>query len=131
MTTYASGLVFPAGLAFDTGGDLFAANRENTTVEEITPGGTVTTFASGLNNPDGLAFDSNGNLFAINLADNTISEIAPDGTVSSFASGFDAPTYIAFQPAPEPSTLALAGLGAFAFARQARNCLSHRRRNGR
>lgn len=115
VTTFASALIGSRGIAFNNSDDLFVANYDNSTVSKIAPDGTTSSFASGLNNPLGLAFNDSGNLFAVNVGDGTISEIFQDGIVSSFASGLDGPQFATFQPAPEPSTLLLAGLGGFAF----------------
>jgi hypothetical protein len=41
-----------------------------------------------------------------------ILEFTPSGDKSTFVSGLINPRYMAFAPVPEPSTLALAGLGA-------------------
>ena len=68
-----TGLNSPRGLAFDSAGNLYAANAGNNTIEKFTPGGVGSVFAStGLNNNLGLAFDSAGNLYAANFNSNTI-----------------------------------------------------------
>jgi len=60
-----------------------------------------------------LAFDSTGNLFATGNGD--LVEFAPGGHETTIATGLGNSTGIAIQglslPVPEPSTLALAGLG--------------------
>ena len=59
QSTFASGLTDPAGLAFDSSGNLFVAELVNMGVGEIsefTPGGSRSTFASGLTAPFSLAF---------------------------------------------------------------------------
>ena len=55
VSTFASGFNGPAGLAFDSAGNLYVANDDGT-VSEVTPAGVVSTFASGFNDPAGLAF---------------------------------------------------------------------------
>ena len=108
-STFASGLISPQGLAFDSAGNLFEADGGSGNIYKFTPGGTRSTFASGLF-PAGLAFNSAGNLFE---ADSTnIYEFTPDGTRSTFASGLNLPNFLAFQPVPEGSTLGLLALGA-------------------
>ena len=50
----------PAGLAFDSSGNLFVStlgNRPNDVILVFTPTGMESTFATGLNNPHGMAFD--------------------------------------------------------------------------
>ncbi|MHB1550529.1 MAG: hypothetical protein ACYCX6_04960, partial [Vulcanimicrobiaceae bacterium] len=72
----------PLGLAFDSSGDLFVANRGNSTVTEYAPpytGAPTTTISNSVNAPAGLAFDSSGNLFVANNGNNTVTEYAlPD-----------------------------------------------------
>ena len=63
QSTFASGLNYPDGLAFNSAGDLFEADHGSGNIYEFTPGGAQSTFASGLNSPVGLAFDSAGDLF--------------------------------------------------------------------
>ena len=68
----------PSGLAFDSAGNLYAANVNANTIERFTPGGVGSVFANtGLNYPLGLAFDSAGNLYAANLNNNTIEKFTP------------------------------------------------------
>jgi glucose/arabinose dehydrogenase len=110
VSTFASGFGEPAGLAFDSAGNLFVADFTEGNVDEVTPGGSVSTFATGFDQPYGLTFGPNGNLYVANFGSSTIDEVTPGGTVSTFASGLDEPTGLAFQPiaAPEPSSLVLA-----------------------
>jgi hypothetical protein len=60
QSTFASGLSSPAGLAFDSAGNLFEAERGpdafNGSINEFTPDGAQSIFASGLSGPYGLAF---------------------------------------------------------------------------
>ncbi len=97
VTTFASGFSVPAGLAFDTAGNLYVANAGNNTVSEVSPSGTVSTFVStGLNQPESLAFDTSGNLYIANTGDDTVSKVV-NRNVSTFASGFGAaPSGLAF-----------------------------------
>ncbi len=83
--TFASGLSAPVGLAFDSAGNLFAADAFSGNIYEFTPDGTRSTFASGLNHPVGLAFNSAGNLFAADQYSGNIYEFTPGGTQSTFA----------------------------------------------
>jgi sugar lactone lactonase YvrE len=95
--TFASGFHGPYGLAFDSTGNLYVANFNDSTVSKVTLGGTVTTFVSSqLNGPGGLAFDSTGNLYVANFRNSTVSKVTPGGTVSLFASGFANPAGLAF-----------------------------------
>jgi len=89
------------GLAFDSAGNLYAANYGDSTIEKFTPGGVGSIFSStGLSLPHGLAFDTAGNLYAANQGDNTITRFTPGGVGSVFAStGSSEPTGLAFDSA--------------------------------
>jgi hypothetical protein len=95
------------GLAFDGGGNLYAADFGDQTVYMFTPGGTGTVFIGPSafdpdQGPAGLAFDRFGNLFVSTEivgspgGGDTILMFAPDGTESTFASGLDEPRGLAF-----------------------------------
>ena len=88
QSTFATGLNRSYGLAFDSVGNLFAADFDSGTIYKFTPDGTRSTFATGLNSPAGLAFDSAGNLFVgdLNGSGGTIYKFTPAGTQSIFAS---------------------------------------------
>jgi hypothetical protein len=123
-----TGVDGPFGLAFDANGNLYASINGHNEIEEFNSLGNMSVFLQGpipagnnsvLDGPLGLAFDSSDNLYAVNDANNTIEKITPGGA-SVFAnsgSGLNSPFYIAIQPGlpvPEPSGVALAGLGAAA-----------------
>jgi sugar lactone lactonase YvrE len=104
QSTFASGLSYPEGMAFNSAGDLFvaefgAANGYYGTIVEITPGGVQSTFASGLNSPVALAFSSTGDLFVDSYSSGTINKITPGGVKSTFASGLSYPQGLAFNSA--------------------------------
>ena len=107
----------PAGLAFDSKGDLYAANYWGTTIEEFSPAGTdLGAFASGRASlHPGLEFDGSGNLYRGRIRNtNTIVELGPTGSRSVFASsGMVEPDFIAVQT-PEPGGIALLLAGAVA-----------------
>jgi DNA-binding beta-propeller fold protein YncE len=58
QSTFASGLGYPNGLAFNSAGNLFVTDTGGGNVYEFTPGGARSTFASGLPYPIALAFNS-------------------------------------------------------------------------
>jgi hypothetical protein len=86
------------GLAFDSGGNLFAAGNVN--IYKFTPDGTRTVFADSSqfppnNGPIDLAFDRFGNLFAstesglVSDPSNVVMKFTPNGVGSTFASNLD------------------------------------------
>ena len=88
------------GLAFDSAGNLYAADAVDRIIYKFTTDGTRTVFASMTNaGPVGLAFDKAGNLFVStepNLGSHTILKFTPDGTESTFAMGLNFPRGLAF-----------------------------------
>jgi len=91
-SVFASGLDAPAGLAFDSIGDLYVANTGSGTIEKYDSSGNNSIFASGLNNPAGLAFDNGGSFYVANLGSGamgsgTIEKYDLSGKGSVFASG--------------------------------------------
>lgn len=117
---FASGLAQPFALAFNAAGNLFVSNigtgGTTGTVDEIAPGGgSPTPVLTGLAGPNDLAFDTAGDLFVTESGNGDVYELLANGTQKNFASGLSDPTGIAIQgiilPVPEPSTVALVGLG--------------------
>ena len=101
QSTFATGLSYSSGLAFNSAGDLFAADfTPSGSFYEFTPGGVRSTFASGLPGPIALAFNSAGNLF-VTTYDGAILEITPGGAQSFFAgvSGMGGGLALAFDSA--------------------------------
>jgi sugar lactone lactonase YvrE len=94
----------PAGLAFDSSGNLFVStlnNRPNDAILVFTPTGMESAFATGLNNPHGMAFDEVGNLFVaetIRDGGGDILEFTTGGQRIVFASGLNRPEYLTFGP---------------------------------
>ena len=98
------------GLAFDSAGNLYAADGGAQTIYKFAPNGTRTVFVgpdafeSGAY-PTGLTFDSSGNLFVstecfapffCEEGSDTILVFTPDGVESTFATGLTAPRGMAF-----------------------------------
>ena len=95
-----SALKFPAGVAVDSNGNIYVADKGNNLVEKITPGGTLSIIAgngtrgvptagpalsSSLKDPFGVAVDSSGNVYIANQGNSTIEKVTPDGTLSTVA----------------------------------------------
>jgi len=87
QSTFASGLDYPFGLAFNSAGILFEADLYGGKIFESTSSGIKSTFASGLVNPNGLAFSDTGDLFVSNWGSGSITKITPGGSQSTFATG--------------------------------------------
>jgi DNA-binding beta-propeller fold protein YncE len=94
------------GLAFDSAGNLYAADGGAQTIYEFAPNGTRTVFvgpsafAPG-ESPVGLAFDSSGNLFVSieTFSDpgaDSVVYFSPTGVKSTFATGLTFPRGLAF-----------------------------------
>lgn len=92
----------PAGIAFDTGGNLYIADSRNQTIRKIDPTGVTSTLAGsagqfGSNDgsgavarfgtPNGLAIDATGNLYVADSSNSKIRKITPAGIVSTLAGG--------------------------------------------
>jgi sugar lactone lactonase YvrE len=94
------------GLAFDSAGNLFAADTLDQTIYEFAPDGTQTVFAgpsafTDEEGPVGLAFDSAGNLFVStegpeDPGPGQILKFTPTGDESTFATGLTYPRGLAF-----------------------------------
>jgi hypothetical protein len=97
------------GLAFDSAGNLYAADGPDQTVYKFTPGGTQSVFVgsaafSSVQGPAGLAFDQFGNLFVSNggsagndaILKFTVNPDGTEGTESVFATGLNNPRGLAF-----------------------------------
>lgn len=100
QSTFASGLSYPYGIAFNSAGDLFVGDSadnagETGNITEITPNGTASVFASGLD-PHGVAFNTAGDLFEEDYNTGNLYEYTPKGVQSTFATGLSFPLSMAF-----------------------------------
>jgi sugar lactone lactonase YvrE len=99
-TGSAARFVSPFGVAADTAGNLFVADRGNHTIRRVTPDGVVTTVAglaplagsrdgSGMaarfNAPYGLAVDNAGNIYVTDTFNTLVRRIDASGVVTTFA----------------------------------------------
>ena len=95
-----SPLYWPQSIAFNTAGDLYVADTENSDVEEITPAGVLSVIAgtgssgaplsgpatsSPLSYPEGITVDSAGDVFVSDSGNSVVEEITPDGNLSVVA----------------------------------------------
>ena len=91
----------PAGVAVDSSGNIYVADRDDNRVRKITPANIITTFAgtglpgySGdrgkatqatLTSPTGLAIDSSGNVYIADRDNYAVRRVSPDGTINTVA----------------------------------------------
>jgi sugar lactone lactonase YvrE len=90
----------PNGIAVDSSGNLYIADRANNVIEKVTPAGQLSIVAgtgsagaptpgpalrSDLSYPIGIAVDSSGNLFIADSGNNVIEKVTPAGQLSIVA----------------------------------------------
>jgi sugar lactone lactonase YvrE len=89
----------PAGLAFDSIGNIYIGEYGGHRIRKITPAGVVTTFAgsgtpgatdgtgvaASFNQPEGIVVDSSGNLYVADTNNNKIRKITASGVVTTLA----------------------------------------------
>ena len=97
----AARLAWPAGLAFDSAGNLYIADEQNNRIRQVTPGGVIQTAAgngiaqfagdggpataASLGLPDGVAVDASGNLYIADTASHRIRKVTTGGTIQTIA----------------------------------------------
>lgn len=94
-----SGFSEPAGLVFDTQGNLYISETGANDIRKITPAGVVSTFAgtgkaadingnaqsAAFNSPGQIVFDASGNMLIADEGNNVIRKISTTGIVSTLA----------------------------------------------
>jgi len=117
--------VDPFGLLVDASGNLYVANADSASIQEFNSAGTqINSFSTGVDTtPCGLVFDPAGNLLVANAPYGNVLEYTTGGTyLGVFATGgMDNDYHMSFAPAastPEPSSLAVFGVGVLAIARK-------------
>src|ERR1019366_5712021 len=97
----AAQLSFPMGLAADTAGNLFVADRDASVVRRIAANGIITTVAGSgvpgfagdggaatsaqINGPYGVAVGAGGSLYIADTGNNVVRKVSPDGAIRTVA----------------------------------------------
>jgi uncharacterized protein (TIGR03437 family) len=99
----AGNLAFPAGITFDSSGNLYIGDTANSRVRKVDTNGVITTFAgtgdfgdfgdtgvatkAGLNRPYALTFDKAGNLYIADTYNDAIRKVAASSGIMSTVAG--------------------------------------------
>jgi sugar lactone lactonase YvrE len=99
-TGTAASFKYPSGIAVDTNGMIYIADRDNNRIRKMTPQGEVTTLAgsgfprffdgapgsyAAFNLPIGIAIDRNGNIIVADYDNNAIRRVEPNGMLTTIA----------------------------------------------
>lgn len=94
---HAWGFNRPAGLAFDSTGNLLVVNLISGVVNRVSLNGSVDTFAVGIPGASGIAVSPSGSVYVSYYSDGTVKRVPPTGgTMVTFASNQNNPAGLAY-----------------------------------
>jgi uncharacterized protein (TIGR03437 family) len=89
LSLIAKKLQSPAGLAWDSQGNLYVAESQGGAIRQIEPDGSNTVYAAmsntALQSPWGLAIDASDNLYVSDINGDRVVKVSPDGTITTIA----------------------------------------------
>ena len=86
VTSFATGLGIPWGLAFNASGDLFVTDRTSPgKIWKVSPSGSKSVFVSGLTDPLYIHFDAAGDLYVGEWGARNLKRVSPAGVVTMYA----------------------------------------------
>lgn len=103
-------LAWPAGLAFDSSGNLFIADNANHRIRKVNPAGIISTVVGGnagysgdggfavnatLNWPTAVAMDTSGEMFIADTANQVVRKVDARGIITTIATGLNSPEGVA------------------------------------
>ena len=96
LSTLASNLAAPAGVAVDGNQNVYIADTGNDRIEKWSPPGALSTLASGLIGPAGLGTDDAGNVYVAGASDGSIRKwVQSTSSVIALVSGLGSPKGLA------------------------------------
>ena len=99
LGTYISGLDYPDGLVFGSGGELFVGHRGGSEILRVPSGGGSATSIATVALPLGVTVDREGNIYAAGFSNGILYKVSPSGGPAlQIGSGFSGPVGLAFDP---------------------------------
>ncbi|SHN34946.1 cadherin-like beta sandwich domain-containing protein, partial [Mucilaginibacter sp. OK098] len=96
-----NGFLAPLGIAADTLGNVYVADKGNNLIKKINVNtGTTVNIGSGFNTPSGVAVDAAGNIYVADSGDGLVKKIPADNSgIVNIGTGFNSPVGVAVDAA--------------------------------